>query len=103
VLDTGPGIPGGYAGKGMPGTDKDSYKDTLFRTHGETRTRIRHTRTCHAGFDDVCLATHDQRQHWQMTTSPITSQRSQPIITTVFNANGTPQHNPPQCQSMSGL
>ena len=43
---TGTDIPGGYAGKGTAGTDKDTY----FGIRGCTRTRTHHTRTHHARF-----------------------------------------------------
>jgi hypothetical protein len=46
VMDTGTGIPGGYTGKGIAGTDKDSYFCILHYT----RTHTRHTRTHNDGF-----------------------------------------------------
>ena len=46
VMDTGTGIPGGYAGRGTTGTDKDTY----IGIRPCTRTRTRHTRTHKGGY-----------------------------------------------------
>jgi hypothetical protein len=44
-MDTGTGIPGGYAGMGTTGMGTGR----VFCTHGRTRTRTRHTRASMAG------------------------------------------------------
>jgi hypothetical protein len=46
VIDTGMGIPGGYAGRGTAGTGKDTY----FGIHPCTCTRTHHTRTHNGGY-----------------------------------------------------
>jgi hypothetical protein len=45
VIDTGPGIPGGYTDRGTTDTDTD----TDFCIRHQTRTPIRHTHTYHGG------------------------------------------------------
>ena len=42
----GMGIPGGYAGRGTTGTDRDSY----FSIQPHTRTHTRHTHTHNGGY-----------------------------------------------------
>ena len=46
MIDTGTGIPGGYAGRGTTGMDTDTY----FGIHPCTRTPTRHTRTPNGGY-----------------------------------------------------
>ena len=46
VIDTGPGIPGGYTDRGTPDTDTDT--DFCIRRH--TRTPTRHTHTHDGGY-----------------------------------------------------
>jgi hypothetical protein len=48
---TGTDIPGGYAGKGTAGTDRDTYFGTRHHTHTHTR----HTRTHSGGFGNRCF------------------------------------------------
>ena len=51
MIDTGRGIPGGYAGKGTTGTGTGR----IFCTLGCTRTRTRQTRTTTAGIHEDFL------------------------------------------------